>query len=1496
MSTTHRCNCLCKSSPEPDDSIWHYISPVHIQGHRMYQIISLTVSNACKIHVNSADPTSNSHGSRYSRGSPSLDNPVPPIQRIFDGLGAVTSTPSACGTSMHNTTKPVNNISANDNITSKQAYSSGCFLSLYGHTGSPVAGSTIRHEKVPSRKIGTTAPYISTNVNFNMPKKGSYSTQIYNYGQTTANDHMEQKLSSSDGSGNYLVRYRSYDVKSLHVENNLKRFPISEQTTFDITSNIPQSSFMDTKNRGYAAKSFIAPFSVKPANMGQNSFTSFVNHEYGTMRVQPGHVKQADSFNYELSVAEIPHKTSSEQSRSGHRNSQEGAVSGQEYMKRLLQAHQVVDELLKSRGLIPDDENDYLRNWYQKMNREPKTEERNTMVVSDPVVSKNAGSLNTLEASHQRCTSNVSDSGLSMDADSENDLRSIPKLREPSSRNFMVTDLSPSIKQERAPVTSIKVDIVKAKKHKNVYLKVIIRRPQYCWLCMNVKIRLEKKEVTINSDATRNSKKSCNEGRQMAGDRTEGAKNKNQVNILAKSSENFLTQNKRLDQDHKMKAKTALEQLTLMSNRESNTAKFIERETGKKHNAFLSKPKYETVDVCCCFINKPCCNDKTKISLPITRCATIKQKNITVGGKKFPNKIEKERKLKCNQGNSEHPYLLAKTRKLPFDLSELQNMEKTNKIIVARKKDEIVESKDNMTEIKKDVVDLNKTKKHSKFPIPKKESTKELKAPQESASLFSVSHTNKITSNQARKTSTSGKQVTVSKNFSLQSKLPQLETAMTVPVRLHKIRITKLVMIKQMVNNKKYQHEGLVEADDPSVLRKNECLELKKSLKALQNYTTVTSNYYQEILRPITRTENNTITEFEHNADIDICRAREHLRRINFNRAGIRLEPSTSFVHRINDDPVKLSDTRTTCLGTSSGQSSSISSLVKNKANKKVSEKKLDKDSKDRPTETPPTSTENERYHGGGTTAEWNGDILDRELINAYRRTQRIPKPQAKIPVWNVYDERKQTAGIIRNPPKLRHGTLSTALPIPHFIRTRTPAPIDVAVTLSTPVPATAVLRHVTANHLSVMTPRLKNILSNDSGTTIASSLQQHSPSNQFGVTLKRVDRATIQKSKPRGAITQSAPKKPWVPKWRRIQRTEEEEEVETISVVEVNKKHGIDGDEQEEKQMLTRLSSQICTEKDEKDMTEAEKAMMVAKRRQMEEETVKLQKYEEKRRVEREREEEELRKLKEKKERRKLEREEEERQFQERFEQEEERRKQEEEERKTKIEAEKRKKEDEKRKRQRVLLSQFVNTAAGQTGRNFVIPQKSDKANKFGNIVQAKQEMSMTKVQQEEAKRNYLLSVKRIIEFGKVAPTELREKIRQLHQRICKLEADKYDLEKRHERQEYDLRELNERQRQVARNKALKKGLDPADTNSRHPPKVSIVSKYDRQIDRRNFTERRAMFENKTAYPCFPNVPPPPTVYEKMILSDDKADEPEDGDDEFGEQEEEGDEEEEEG
>lgn len=63
-----------------------------------------------------------------------------------------------------------------------------------------------------------------------------------------------------------------------------------------------------------------------------------------------------------------------------------------------------------------------------------------------------------------------------------------------------------------------------------------------------------------------------------------------------------------------------------------------------------------------------------------------------------------------------------------------------------------------------------------------------------------------------------------------------------------------------------------------------------------------------------------------------------------------------------------------------------------------------------------------------------------------------------------------------------------------------------------------------------------------------------------------------------------------------------------------------------------------------------------------------------------------------------------------------------------------------------------------------------------------------MTKEQQEEQKRAFIESVMRQIDLSSFSGGELKNKIKELHHRICKLEADKYDLEKRHERQEYDV------------------------------------------------------------------------------------------------------------
>ncbi|EGT46013.1 CBN-TNT-3 protein [Caenorhabditis brenneri] len=357
-----------------------------------------------------------------------------------------------------------------------------------------------------------------------------------------------------------------------------------------------------------------------------------------------------------------------------------------------------------------------------------------------------------------------------------------------------------------------------------------------------------------------------------------------------------------------------------------------------------------------------------------------------------------------------------------------------------------------------------------------------------------------------------------------------------------------------------------------------------------------------------------------------------------------------------------------------------------------------------------------------------------------------------------------------------------------------------------------------------------------------------------FQVDLKRVDfEKHRSRLKPRRRIMR------WIPRWRHRGTDEEVEEVDEEEV-EADYAPSETGTTRSD-----RPKTKSFTE-DEEGLTEGERAMAAAKRRHEEEQHAKLQDYEERRRTEREKEEEELKKLKEKQERRKLEREQEEKEMEERRRAADDRRRQEEEERKAKTDQDRRNREEEKNKR-----NQLSGFQTGQGGRNFTIPKKDTHQNdKFGNIVQAKQEMGMTKEQQEDAKRAFLAAIRKEIPSASEIPqSELKAKIKELHQRICRLEAEKYDLEKRHERQEYDMKELNERQRQVTRNSALKKGIDPAEVgNSRYPPKVQIVSKYDRQVDRRNFRERRSVFDKRNAHPCFPGIPPPPALYEKTILA----------------------------
>uniref|UniRef100_A0A914C2T3 Troponin T n=1 Tax=Acrobeloides nanus TaxID=290746 RepID=A0A914C2T3_9BILA len=279
--------------------------------------------------------------------------------------------------------------------------------------------------------------------------------------------------------------------------------------------------------------------------------------------------------------------------------------------------------------------------------------------------------------------------------------------------------------------------------------------------------------------------------------------------------------------------------------------------------------------------------------------------------------------------------------------------------------------------------------------------------------------------------------------------------------------------------------------------------------------------------------------------------------------------------------------------------------------------------------------------------------------------------------------------------------------------------------------------------------------------------------------------------------------------------------------------------------------------ERDPETLTEAERAMLAAKKRHEEEEARKLLDSDQRRQLEKQQIEEDIIRIKQKKEERLKEREEEERKYAELRQAADERRRQEEEDRKNKIEADKRRKE-EKKLREKELMSGAIlggfategGEGAGQAKRNFTVSKKQE--GDGSEPTAAEKKSGITPEQREENKKAYINMVCRKMNVEDMLPNDIKDAVKKLHQRLTRLEGEKYDLEKRHDRQDYDLKELGERQKQVARNKALQRGLDVEEAaNSPHPPKITVASKFDRQIDRRSYGDRKDLFENPFVAPA---------------------------------------------
>lgn len=239
--------------------------------------------------------------------------------------------------------------------------------------------------------------------------------------------------------------------------------------------------------------------------------------------------------------------------------------------------------------------------------------------------------------------------------------------------------------------------------------------------------------------------------------------------------------------------------------------------------------------------------------------------------------------------------------------------------------------------------------------------------------------------------------------------------------------------------------------------------------------------------------------------------------------------------------------------------------------------------------------------------------------------------------------------------------------------------------------------------------------------------------------------------------------------------------------------------------------------------------------------------------RKQRNKEEDELRKLKEKQAKRKSQREAEEKKLTEQKRQQEEQRAKEMEEKRAREMEEKKRRLEEAEKRRQAML-QKGSQPVEAVKPNFVIQKRSDGGpgaalggsamDKMMNVAAARGDMGKTKEQLQEDKKIALSFRIKPLEIEGLSTEQLKEKAKEMWEAIIKLETDKYDLEERQKRQEYDLKELNERQRQINRNRALKKGLDPEALSGRYPPKLQVASKYERRIDRRTYGDKKNLFD----------------------------------------------------
>jgi hypothetical protein len=231
--------------------------------------------------------------------------------------------------------------------------------------------------------------------------------------------------------------------------------------------------------------------------------------------------------------------------------------------------------------------------------------------------------------------------------------------------------------------------------------------------------------------------------------------------------------------------------------------------------------------------------------------------------------------------------------------------------------------------------------------------------------------------------------------------------------------------------------------------------------------------------------------------------------------------------------------------------------------------------------------------------------------------------------------------------------------------------------------------------------------------------------------------------------------------------------------------------------------------------------------------------------RDERSRMDDEIRELRDRNEKRKKEREIEEKRMAAERASEDARRKAEEEERKRKKEEEEMRKKGERAQK----MAEFEKWKTPPKA-NFVISKKiaADGGEEVEEEAEGKTKKS--KEQLEAEKRAILKQRLKPLDIDGADNAKLSEKAKELHNLLCRLEGEKYDLEKRFKIMQLEMNQLAERARQankVGKEGTVKRIEDANDKIMEHyagaPLKVEMFSKYERQKDKRTYDDRKVLY-----------------------------------------------------